>query len=237
VPSVAVIVPWRGGNPYRERHHRVVREHLRAMLPDALHLDADSGHQIFSRAGSRNHGVRQARARGADVVVLVDADTLPESEPLFAAIDQATADGLLHLPYTRYRSLTRNGTRNHLRRGVPAIDCEADHDHKWATGGVLAITPTAWVQAGGMDERFTGWGFEDVAFRAACDTLLGDTVKHEGTITHLWHPAETALGSPQHVANAALCKRYLDAQALGTAQDMRDLTSEWTSPLTSVLPN
>lgn len=208
--TIAVVIPWRPGQPDREHHHQLVRAHLQAILPDALYLDADSGHQPFSRAGSRNHGVRLASQAAADVVLLCDADTLPEPAPVHAAIQQAT-DGRLHLPYTRYRSLTRAGTRAYLH-GTDPLRCPTDHDHQWATGGVLAITPQAWAQAGGMDERFCAWGFEDTAFRVAADTLLGPTVKHQGVIHHLWHPLETALGTPQHLANAALMERYLQAE-------------------------
>lgn len=208
--TVALIIPWRGGQPQREQHHLTVVNHMRALLPDAVHIDADSGHQPFSRAGSRNHGVHQAHQQGADVVVICDADTLVEAEPLKAAIEAAT-DGLLHLPYSRYRSLTALGLKRY-RTGTPLTACEVDHDHEWATGGVIVMQPQAWWAAGGMDETFTGWGFEDTSFRIAADALLGPTVKHPGTIHHLWHPQDWQLGSEQYQRNAARAQQYVDAE-------------------------
>lgn len=207
--TVAVVIPWRPGTPERNAHHEYVRSYLTALLPDAIHLDVDSGHTPFSRAGSRNEGVRLAGTAGADVVVICDADTLPEPEPLHATID-AAADGRLHLPYTWYRGLSRDGTAQYLA-GVPGDQCPTDLAHEWATGGVLVIQPDAWWAIGGMDERMVGWGFEDAAARICADALLGPTVRHQGTITHLWHPQESGLGSPQHVANGRLCQRYVDA--------------------------
>lgn len=220
--TVAAAIPWRPGTPERNAHHDRVRAHLTALLPDALHLDADSGHQPFSRAGSRNHAVRQAEAAGADVVVLCDADTLVEPAALTEALT-AAHDGRLHLPFTWYRGLSQDGTARHLA-GTPADDCPTDHAHQWATGGVLVITPAAWRHAGGMDEAFTGWGFEDTAFRVAADTLLGDTVRHHGTITHLWHPVEWALGSPRYTANARRMHRYRAAE--GDPDAVRALITE-----------
>lgn len=207
--TVAVVIPWRPGTPERNAHHEYVGDRLRQLLPDVIHLDVDSGHTPFSRAGSRNEGVRQAQAAGADVVVICDADTLPEPDPLHAAIDAAT-DGVLHLPYTWYRGLSETGTTQYLT-GWASADCLTDLEHEWATGGVLVVQPASWWAAGGMDERFQGYGFEDVAFRLAADALLGPTLKHPGTITHLWHPPEVGHGSPQHVANGQLCQRYVDA--------------------------
>lgn len=224
--TTAVVIPWRPGTPERNANHSVVRAHVTALLPDAVHLDVDSGRTPFSRAGSRNEGVRVAQHAGADVVVICDADTLVEPEPLHAAI-AAAADGMLHLPYTWYRGLTQAGTADHIA-GRPAAECPAELEHQWATGGVLVMTPAAWWQAGGMDERFQGYGFEDAAFRIAADALLGPTAKHDGTITHLWHPSEVGHGSPQHIANGQLCQRYVDAT--GNPDAVRALIAERAEP-------
>lgn len=219
---VACVIPWRGGKPDRERHHETVRAHLREILPDAVHLDVDSGHEPFSRAGSRNLGVRLAQEAECDVVVICDADTLVERGPLAEAID-AAHDGVLHLPYTRYRSLTKRGLAQ-FNAGWDLLECEVDHDHEWATGGVLVVTPETWAKAGGMDERCRGWGHEDVTFRLAADTLCGPTVRHPGTIHHLWHRREMGLGSPENLANAALCERYIQAE--GDVEAMRAIVAE-----------
>lgn len=206
--QAAIVIPWRGGQADRERHYTVVRAAMRATLPDAPLLNADSGHHPFSRAGSRNHGVRLAQtAAAADVVAIVDADTIPEPAPLHDALRAAHGDGRLHLPYTHYRGLSQHGTRDYLAGSMPD-ECDVELAHEWATGGVMVIRPDAWWRAGGMDERFVGFGHEDVAFRIAADTLLGPTARHPGVITHLWHPKAMGLGSPQHQANGQLCERY-----------------------------
>jgi hypothetical protein len=216
------VIPWRGGHPDRERHHETVRGRLQEMLPDAWHIDVDDGAQPFSRAGSRNRGVRLAQDVGAAVVVLCDADTVPEREPLLAAIESAH-DGLLHLPYVHFRGLSQNGTRLFLG-GTPGQACETELAHDWATGGVWVITPEAWWRAGGMDERFIAYGFEDAAFRISADALLGPTVKHPGTIWHLWHEKQMGLGSPQHTANGQLAARYVAAE--GNPEAVRVLVNE-----------
>lgn len=219
---VACVIPWRGGQPDRERHHETVRAHLRTLLPDAVHIDADSGHDPFSRAGSRNLGVRLADDAGCDVVVLCDADTIVEAGPLHAAIGSAH-DGRMHLPFTHFRGLSKNGTRVFLR-GVARDACETELVHDWATGGCLVVTPQAWTRAGGMDERCVGYGFEDAIFRIAADALLGPTVKHEGTIWHLYHEKTMGLGSPQHTANGQLAARYVAAE--GDPDAVRAIVAE-----------
>jgi hypothetical protein len=224
---VAVVIPWREGQPDRERHHATVSAHLRGLLPDAIHMDVDSDHQPFSRAGSRNLGARLAQDAECDVVVMNDADTLPEREPLMAAIDSAH-DGLLHLPYVHFRGLSKNGTRSYLG-GTPPEACETELAHDWATGGVWVIEPSAWWRAGGMDERFVAYAYEDTSYRVAADALLGPTVKHEGTIWHLWHEKTMGLGSPEHNANGELAARYVAAE--GNPEAVRAIVSEFAPNL------
>jgi len=92
-----------------------------------------------------------------------------------------------------------------------------------STGGVLVIRPDAWALAGGMDERFTGWGCEDSAFLAAADTLLGPSVRHPAQIVHLWHPTADTPG-PGRDANYELLRRYRAAE--GDVPAMRALIAE-----------
>lgn len=212
-----LIFPWRDTNPDRARAKDTVVAAVTGLLPDAEVIFADSGHQPFNRAASRNHGVRQA---GDGVVVVCDADTIPERQPLHEAI-AAAEDGMLHLPYITYRALTRLGTRAHLLLGRPLQDCATELVRPGSQGGVLVMQAEAWFEAGGMDERFTGWGFEDAAFYAAAATLLGEPVRHEGTIYHLWHPTELNMGSATYIANAGLCRLY--ERAYGDPEAVRAL--------------
>lgn len=151
-----VTIPWRGGDAERERNHRIVLDHFKQILPDVTVVSIDSEDEPFSRAASRNSGVRYAESSGADVVVICDADTLVEQGSLLEAI-AAAEDGLLHLPYNRYRSLTKLGTLQFLQ-GTPLLECAVDHDHGYATGGVLVIKPASWWEFGGMDPGYFAWG-------------------------------------------------------------------------------
>lgn len=207
---ILIGVPWRPGSPERVRNFRTVVAHLKAMLPEADVEAFDTEHVVFNRAAARNAAARFAVEYRYDALVINDADTLVELEPLGAAL-QGCRDGRMHLPYTHFRSLTNRGT--HLfYSGRWVGDCPADHEHEWATGGVMVCQPQSWLRAGGMDERFRGWGFEDTAARLCWDAILGETARHRGVITHLWHPLETALGSKDWWFNRRLMDQYEAAQ-------------------------
>lgn len=214
---VLVAIPWRS-QPHRVYAYNLTVARYCGLLPDATVTTVDTGHEPFCLAGARNEGVRTAERGGYDVVVLADADTLPEREPLLAAIDAAQLSGRVHLPYTEYRSLRADGTAQ-LQAGTLVERCT----HlvvPAACSGVLVTTPETWWSIGGQDERFRGWGMEDVAFLTAHRALLGgDFVRHDGRVYALHHESATKRGA-QYDANVALYQRYLTAAETGDPDAM-----------------
>lgn len=221
---VLVAIPWRK-QAHRTRAHIDTVRRYADLLPDAVIRNVDTDHEPFCLAGCRNAGIRMAAEYDADVVVLADADTLPEPGPLNAAIEAAAADGLVHLPYTEYRSLRADGTAQY-RTGKPLADC----DHlviDGACSGVYVTTPATWWAHGGQDERFRGWSPEDAAWYSAHTTLLGaEPVRHEGRVYTLHHESAAKSG-PDYEAGFALVYRYHQAQGDKTA--MRALITEAVS--------
>src|SRR5690606_20432494 len=101
------------------------------------------------------------------------------------------SDGVLHLPYTTFTGLTREQTVRILLQGAPLnVGGEPDLVSTNSVGGCMVIDCDAYWAAGGQDEGFVGWGGEDVAFWAACEALLGETVRHAGVLYGLWHPSD-----------------------------------------------
>lgn len=224
---ILVAIPWRP-QPDRVYAHDLVLQRYRELLPEARIRDVDTDHKPFCLAACRNRGVRLAELGNYDVVVLGDADTLPEREPLLGAIEGAQTSGLVHLPYTEYRSLGATGT-GQRRAGTPLQDC----DHLAVDGacsGVYVTTPTTWRAHGGQDERHLGWGAEDASWWCAHTTLLGaEPARHEGRVYALGHESQVKEG-PQYTANFALCYRYHQAQCDPTA--MRALIAEQGNAVT-----
>ena len=220
---VLVGIPWRS-QPHRIYAHDLTVARYRELLPDADIVDVDTDHDLFCLAACRNRAVRMAEAGGYDVVVLADADTLPERGPLLAAIEQARYSRFVHLPYTEYRSLRRDGTDQALD-GIPLHRC-AHLVVPYATSGVYVTTPATWWAAGGQDEYFKGWGLEDVAWLVSHRVLLGaEPVRHEGRVYALHHESAVKHGD-QYDRNVARYHRYLAAGEASDVVAIRALTAE-----------
>ena len=200
-----VVVPW------RDDGHRVltctaVCAALRHLLPGSPMVLADSGHEPFNRAASRNLGVKHAGL--GETVVVCDADTLPDPQGLAAAIRRAY-DGRLHYPFAVVNYLSEAGTAGVLAGNQPNPE-QIEHSIPSAQGGVMVMRASAWLEAGGMDERFTGWGFEDNAWYAKVAKTIGPPTHHAGVAWHLWHPTERYRGTLDETKNFLMARKAID---------------------------
>lgn len=200
-----VAVPW------RDDGHRIltctaVCAALRHMLPGSPVVLTDSGHEPFNRSASRNLGVRAADP--GEIVVVCDADTLPEPLGLATALRRAY-DGRLHYPFAVVNYLSEVGTLNVLRGNQPD-PAQIEHSIPSAQGGIMVMRASAWLEAGGMDEQFIGWGYEDNAFYAKVARMIGPPVHHPGVAWHLWHPAQRYQGSTEETNNFFMARRAID---------------------------
>jgi len=213
---LTVVIPWRP-QPSRLAAFGEVTRWYREHLPEAELREVDSDDAIFNLARCRNLGVA-SMSDPDDVVVIGDADTLPEEGPLRSAIAAATTSTLVQLPYAEYHWLGAAGTAD-FRSGVPLAACSFELV-RGACSGVYVTTPRTWWSHGGQDERFRGWGYEDAAWHLAHETLLGEPPqRHDGRVYALHHEAEVRAGE-QYDANASLMDEYRAAAA--SADGMRD---------------
>ena len=201
---LTVLVPWRP-QPSRIEAFEALKAWYARHVPDAVIRTFDSDDEIFNLSACRNIAIASIDDEN-EVVVINDADTVPELAPLRQAIADAATSNLVHLPYDRYHWLGREGTAQFLGGTEPA-DC-AYELVIGARSGVYVTTPKTWWSHGGQDERFRGWGFEDAAWYVAHETLLGEAPRrHAGAVYALHHETQLREG-PQYDLNAALMDRY-----------------------------
>lgn len=199
-----IVVPWRDDG-YRARACQHVCDRLRAMLPGAGLGLYDSGHETFNRSASRNLGVKTA---GQDeIVVVCDADTIPDPAGLRSALVTAPQGGL-HYPFTVVNYLTEAGTALVLQ-GEQPDPARIEFSLPSAHGGCMVMLASEWTRAGGMDERFTDWGFEDNAWWATVRDRVGHPTHHAGVAWHLWHPADRYAGTLDQTRNWLMARRAL----------------------------
>ena len=170
----------------------------------------------FNLAAARNYCVDQSPT---EIVILNDADTIPDKPALIAAIEHVINTGESCLPYTRYNIVSHQATQQYIQ-GTP-INPRSCQIYSDSVGAILVTTKKMWSRHNGQDERMFGWGYEDTAWHIAYETLIGEIHRVDGDIYALSHKvAERGINTS---LNRDHCDRYLNTK--GDIEAMADLVS------------
>ena len=219
--SAAFLVPRRAGDEWRDG----LWEYARAWWADHG-IEPIEGHHDkgpFNRGAAINRAAREAGKQ--DFYVIIDGDALPRRfEQVTAAIERAGATGRLTLAYDRYFALNRRGTTEVLNGYSGAWEKFVRLRMKGHVSSCIVVPAALWKRAGGFDERFKGWGFEDRAFWLACNVLAGGVERVPGGVFHLWHrrSPERDKTLPDYRANRDLALRYEDAETKAQMEALLD---------------
>lgn len=119
----------------------------------------------FNRSRAKNNAAEWAKRKDREVLVFADSDTfVPRSHLEFAV--NAVAEGKADL------ALAHNGKAVYLNSGAIRGQGEGGIYGPFP-GGIFAISRAAFDEVRGFDEKFVGWGHEDICFLVACQRLFG----------------------------------------------------------------
>lgn len=138
--------------------------------------------RFFNTAAARNKCVRDSPT---EIVVINDADTIPDLQALHEGLEYVKSTGLACIPYTRYNQVSIDDTIDYLQ-GEP-INKNRCSIYAGAVGGIVITTKSTWDRHNGQDERMFGWGYQDTAWHLSYDTLIGTINRTDGDIYALAH--------------------------------------------------
>lgn len=210
--NVVVLVPRRADGGRRDQVWEWVSNRWNTEHPDYRviegHDNADPDH--FNRSAAVNAAADVAGEW--DVAIIADADSFVAPAQSIAAVEGASR-GQFWLSYDSFVYLNRkmsdwimNGFNGWWEEGA-----------EWIMTGTcssqVVVNRDLWDEVGGFDDRFVGWGFEDIAFSHACQTFGDGIARVKGPAYHLHHPPsmENDHTDPCWQANRELCFRYRDA--------------------------
>lgn len=175
---VVICVPWRGGNPSRERLWAAMRPYMERTGYPVYTGDSDPS-RPFNRAEARN--VAAEAAGDWDIACFIDADTYIPPDQLEQAIALVAKSGGAALPYTRFLSMhpDTGETRERIMTGGA----------NFLISGDVVVARECFDKVGGWDERISGYGWEDGAFLkmvlalSTLELVIGTMVGYEHTRT------------------------------------------------------
>lgn len=222
---VAVLVPFRGGCPWRERAWSWVRSRYEQAGHDVIVGTTPVAE--FSRTQAIIHARHQS---DADVLVIADADVWPDG--LDEGISQAREHGWA-VPNGLLHRLSEESTWRVLEgedwHGLPlSTDNPQDaKPYRIHEAGTLLIVTAEAFDAAPPDPRFVGWGQEDDAWSIALRTLVGNPWRGDADLVHLWHPPQQRQSRiVGNETSRALLRRYRASRH--KPQQLRALLEEVT---------
>jgi hypothetical protein len=210
---ISVLIPWRSDDPARVEAWAYLRG-LWAQADVELCSTSDGLDGRFSYAAGAN---RCRTLATGEHLLLYGADQLPPTPGKLDWIRQR----LKAMPWTGVYAETRVYSRRATRKIMDGLPLSALRN-MFATApvaeGIIAVRADVFDDLRGMDERFRGWGAEDVAFRFALKTLhpsgelAGEGISH--TLFHEPQPWDELT-----TANNQLFVKYQLAAAAGRLRE------------------
>ncbi len=214
--KVAILAPFRPGAEDRLKLWSFAKTWWLNDYPD-WPIYEGTGPMVgpFCRSAAINEAA--SKAGDWDVAVIIDTDTLCDPNAVKAAVEVAAATGGMALAGDERVMLSRQGTAKIMGGYKGNWRVRGIQERVYTDGcSCCVVVPRAlWDAVGGFDEFFKGWGYEDIAFRIACEGLSGKPmVKLSSAMFHLWHTTshENNPRTDTYKANSQRCERYKAAQ-------------------------
>jgi hypothetical protein len=230
--KVSLLIPFSTNDPSRKANFEWLLEYWNKELPDAEIVIGKCRSEIFCKAEALNDAARRSKGK---VLVILDADAYLEGQIISDCADKIIENvhnNLWFVPYRRLYRLTKEASKlitdsdpkNPFRIPTPVADSNIEnagnaisYGHRYGAM-LMMFHKRAYRKIGGFDERFKGWGGEDVCLLRALDTLYGKHKTTDSNIYHLWHPFIGANyeqrrwdGQPSGGSNWTISKEYSKA--------------------------
>ncbi|GMU51005.1 MAG: hypothetical protein AMXMBFR33_01510 [Candidatus Xenobia bacterium] len=236
---IVILCPRRAGIPERDLIWERLKKRWALLHPKLRVYEGHHDRGPFNRSAAINRAARAADRDGRwHFAVIIDSDIFIPVGQLEAALKRARTTGRVTWAFRRWRGLDRASTDRLVRdqAGLLAQGLDgADLDHlvektnplSWSC--CFVVPRPVWDDLGGFDERFRGWGWEDMAFQSAVCGLHGHE-RIDGDVFHLWHPLTPERGKRNgryqvdFLRNSILGRRYMVALRRDMGQTEREDT-------------
>jgi hypothetical protein len=222
---IVFLVARRLDNGHRDTVWAYCKERWERLFPDWPVIEGHHEEGLFNRAKAVNQAATDAG--DWDVAIVLDSDVMISKSWVQKAVDLAVETQKVTWPHTRIRNMAESDTMRVLKTGRDfgdeidqrEIDLLVERTNPISWSCCIVVPRSQYEAIGGFDERFQGWGFEDMAFQSAVCGLLGWN-RLEGEIVHFWHAksedrivsgSSRWTATPEYRYNARLGRRYMIA--------------------------
>lgn len=190
--------------------------------------DGRSGTEQFNRSAAYNRG---AAMTTAPVLVYSEADMLVPMDQILEAVELATEEPGLVIPFSRFMSMDKDDSCRVRDRTLHPFDAKAEQVRGdcQSIGAVNVMSRDSLSMIGQFDSVFSGHAYDDDATELAFRICCGPTRFVRGPGWHQWHVPGAFYATPEsteqdRAATERNRQRYELYRAATTPERIRELT-------------
>ena len=219
---VSIVIPFKSDDLHRKQLLEFIVNRYKNILPETEVIVAGDGKQDgWSKAKASNNGVKRAKG---DIVMIVDADIIIPLNSLLQMIKFSVGEKVVFLQGKK-RDITQRSTKDVLTNSVDFLDTSHEKEMVW-NKAIFCMTKDKFLNCKGFDERFEGWGGEELAFYQILNIYYGAPRFINCDIYyHLWHEVQSTKTDYKNNiqnANKRMLNKYKRARTISDLKRIRD---------------
>lgn len=203
-----------------------VKQHFHPLHDDerVRYCFVEDSDPVFHRTRYLNRLLLAARHSVAGVW---DTDVIVPSAQLTVAVEQIRIGSVMSFPYDGRFILLNKKESLAVREDVSALEkIDISYGGRPSVGGAFLVNRDKYLEAGGENERFYGWGPEDAERVKRLEILELPVSRIEGPLFHLYHPRGMNSGFDYGERDKQNLQALLDTCRL-TKPELFKKTSSW----------
>lgn len=201
--GLSIVIPSGCPEPSRDAALEYLKHYYSHHLGAEIVVSAEYS-KPYRKSLAINRGVARA---SHDLILIIDADILVQPELLHEGIEAVRNGSPFAFPYRQVFNLSAEATEQVYRLDpdeVFSVSLDGSmRTKRLATtgrGGFQIFARETFEAVRGYDERFAGWGGEDVCFALAAYSMFGQGHDIQGVEPHLhlWHTKPLRSVSPRN---------------------------------------
>ena len=217
--DVSVLVPWRSEDPQRIKVWEYIKWEWSLLGVELCAASDGRDHGPFNTSKACNNAFKMSTRNW---LVTTGADVIPDWGMISVGLHIAEMNGLRWVPLGNRTEYFNAEATERILQTKRWWDETPDplYTVPFQTG-IMLIRRDLYLETGGHDERFEGWGGEDAAFRRVTHVLGGESDPVPLSLRCLWH--DPGRRGTMSKSNFALCHQYDNTH---TREDMLELINE-----------
>jgi pyruvyltransferase len=216
--KISIVIPFKSSDKHRNSLLDFSINRYNNIIPQAEIVIGENEEDEWIKSKAVNSAVKLAKG---EIIIIVDCDVIVRKSDLMRLICRASGERYSCLHGDKL-DLSKEATMDILAAKIQIIDGNLDKSMKWGKG-IFCMKKELFVRCGGFNERFKGWGGEEIAFHKTLEIYYGKPLGVNGNLYHLWHEPQGSKEDYRNNENNSNRKLFEQYKTARTIKDLEDI--------------